>query len=308
MAPLILDGNDLPAGGAKPRREDLIADATGASFAKDVIEASKTVPVIVDLWAPWCGPCKQLGPMLEKLVVEAAGLVRMVKVNVDENQQLAQQLRVQSIPAVFAFKDGRPVDGFAGALPESQLRAFIKRLTGDAKSPTDQVLEEARALLAAGAFREALEVFGALLAQAPDNPAAAGGALKACIALGELERARRFLDDLPPAMRTQSEVASAAAALELAEQGGSAAELQVLTDRLAKDPGDLQARYDLGVALYGAGRPEEAIRELVELVRRNRTWNEDAARRQLVKVFEALGHAHPLTVVGRRQLSSVLFS
>jgi putative thioredoxin len=306
---LILDNDDLPIGGGKTPAADLVKDATAATFAQDVIEASKATPVIVDFWAPWCGPCKTLGPLLEKLVRRAGGLVRMVKVNVDENQELAMQFRVQSIPAVYAFKAGRPVDGFMGAVPESQIKAFIDRLTGGAKAPGESALEAAAEALAAGEAETALAAYAEILGQEPDNATAAGGIVRACVAMGDLARARRILDDLPANLRASSEVAGARSALELAEQAqGGGADLQGLRARLAKDAKDHQARYDLAAALHAAGRTEEAIGELVELVRLGRTWNDEAGRRLLVKIFEALGHAHPLTVAGRRQLSSVLFS
>ena len=306
---LILDNDDLPAGGGKGQPADLVKDSTAATFAQDVLEVSKTTPVIVDFWAPWCGPCKTLGPLLERLVKRSGGLVRMVKVNVDENQELAMQFRVQSIPAVYGFKGGRPVDGFMGAVPESQIKAFIDRLTGGAKAPGESALEAANQALAAGEAQVALQAFAEILGQEPENAGAAGGVVRACLALGDLARARRFLDDLPPNLQAKSEVAGAKSALELAEQArAGAGDLQPLRDRLAKDAKDHEARYDLASGLYAAGKTEEAIGELVELVRLGRTWNDEAGRKLLVKIFEALGHTHPLTVAGRRQLSAVLFS
>ena len=295
-----------PAGGAGVG--DLIKDSDTANFMADVVEPSMETPVIVDFWAPWCQPCKQLGPAIEKLVCNAGGLVRLVKINVDENGELAAQLNIKSIPAVFGFSQGRPVDGFTGALPESQIKSFIDRLTGGAKTPVDSVLEAAFAALDANHAAAAAEGFAQVLAQDPVNPEAIGGMIRCFIATNDDEQAQQVIDGLPPELKNQPPVAAAIAAFELAKQGGEAIDAGDLRQRLATDENDHAARFDLAVALFGGGDTEQAIDELIELVRRDREWNEDAARMQLIKIFDALGPSNSLSVSGRRRLSSVLFS
>jgi putative thioredoxin len=295
---------------ARPATADLIKDSSTATFMKDVVEASRQVPVIVDFWAPWCGPCKQLGPLLEKLVRQASGLVRLVKINVDENQDLATQMRISSIPMVYAFHRGQPVDGFAGAIPESQLKSFIERLTGGAKAPLDQALEQAHAALKAGDAHGAAAVFSQILAQDPTNASALGGMIRAGVAMGETARAKQIADGLTAAMRAHPDIASALAAIEIAEQtkttgGGDVAKLEA---KVAAQPADHQARFDLALARLAGGDPEGAIEALLEIVRRARDWNESAARAQLLKIFDALGATDPRTQAGRRKLSSILFS
>ncbi len=303
---VIIDPNAPAATQAAPR--DVIKDGDTRSFARDVIEASMETPVIVDFWAPWCGPCKQLGPMIEKLVRQAQGLVRLVKINIDENKELAAQLRVQSVPMVYAFVGGQPVDGFVGAQPESKLRAFIDKLTGGARAPLDDALEQAQAALDDGDPRRAAAIFSHVLAEDPTNPKAIAGLIRSAVAGGDLAGAREIADGLTAELARVAEVASAIAAIELAEQGGSTAGLSQLQETVSKEPENHQARLDLAMALYGANRPEAAIDELLELFRRERDWNDDAARKQLVKIFDALGSNHPLTVASRRRLSSLLFS
>jgi len=303
-----------PLIGAAPGKAgaDLIKNSSTAAFMADVIDASNDQPVIVDFWAPWCGPCKTLGPALEKAVRDARGTVRMVKINVDENQELAQQMRIQSIPAVYAFKNGRPVDGFVGALPESQIKQFVQRLsTGGAKapSPIDDAVEMAKEAIAAGDHGRAATIFTQVLEHEPDNVEAIAGLARAYIARNELERARQALDRAPKESAGNAELAAARASLELAEAGSKAkGALGELKARIERDPNDLEARYELAAALFAAGEREAAIEQLLEIIRRNRAWNEEAARKQLLKFFEAMGPTDPLTVSARRRLSSILFA
>ncbi len=289
---------------------DLIKDTTTDSFIADVMEASKTTPVIVDFWAPWCGPCKQLGPMLEKLVKQYGGKVKLVKINVDENQELAMQFRVQSIPAVYGFKDGRPVDGFMGALPENQLKQFIERLTGGGGSPIDEALSEAEAMLQAGEKDDALALYQEVLDQDPANVKALAGIMRTHLALGQEQAARDLLAKLPEQAKNAAEIASVRATLELQDQAANSnvAEIQGLEAKVAADPKDMQARFDLAMARFGAGDKQQAIDDLLEMVRKDRKWNEEAARKQLVKFFEAFGPTDPMTLQGRRKLSAILFS
>lgn len=287
----------------------LVKEGDTTSFAEDVIQASMEVPVIVDFWAPWCEPCKQLGPAIEKVVTAAAGAVKLVKINVDENQQLAAQLRVQSIPAVFAFKNGQPVDGFVGALPESQIKAFVERLAGEiGPSPVEEATAQARALLEEDDLASAAGIFGEVLKVEPGHPEAAAGLARCYMAHGDLDRARQTLSVVPPEHQNHAEVRSAEAALSLAENSGDAGDIEQLRASVEADPTDHQARYDLSQALMAAGQREEAVNELLEIVRRDRNWNDEAARKQLITLFDAFGPTDELTVNGRRQLSSLLFS
>lgn len=311
----ILDGNGNEADIQAPQGGPggggggaLIIESDTDRFGEDVINASTQVPVIVDFWAPWCEPCKQLTPVLEKLVTEYGGQVKLVKINIDDNQALAQKLRVQSIPMVYAFKDGKPADAFNGALPESQLRQFIEKLTGGAGSPVEQALEQANALLEGGDPTSASTIFNQVLAADSLNAEAHAGILKCLMAAGEMDEARGYLAGLTEELLTNPVIAAVQTAIELEEQSADTGEVDDLKAAVDAKPDDHQARYDYALALYGAGQTENAIEELVEIIKRSREWNEDAARQQLFKIFEALGHADPLTVDGRRKMSAVLFS
>ena len=307
------DGTNIsaaPAGG----NGALIKDSSTAEFMADVVDASNTVPVIVDLWAPWCGPCKTLSPIIEKAVTDARGAVKLVKINVDENQELAAQLRVQSIPAVYAFKDGQPVDGFVGALPESQIRDFIQKITGGTgPSPAEEMVEEAKAVRLAGDLSAAIGLFGQILKDEPGNLAALTGLAECYVEGGDLELARQTLALVPPEHANDPMVLAVQAQITLTEQIGSGdgdggADMAALEAAVQANPKDQQARLDLADAHVAAGRSEEAVEALLEMVRLDRAWNDEAARKQLVTLFDAFGPMDELTRYGRRQLSSLLFS
>ncbi len=299
-------------GGAAATQDgaNLIKNSSTASFMADVIDASHEAAVIVDFWAPWCGPCKQLGPALEKAVREARGAVRMVKINIDENQELATQMRIQSIPAVYAFKDGRPVDGFVGALPESQVKQFVSRLVGaKGPSPIEEALAMAKEAVAQNDLARAANIYTQVLQHDAANVEAMAGLARCVIARKDYARARQILDRVPPEGAKHPDIVAARTSLELAEAGEKAAgALGELRARLERDPRDHQARLDLASALFASGQRETAIDELLDLVKRDREWNEQAGRKQLVKFFEAMGPTDPLTVAARRRLSSILFA
>ncbi|AIB12829.1 thioredoxin [Azospirillum argentinense] len=308
--------NKPVAAGAAPAAGDLIKDSSDRAFMADVIEASQSVPVIVDFWAPWCGPCKQLGPILEKTVLAAKGKVRLVKIDTDKDPMIASQLRVQSIPAVYAFFQGRPVDGFMGALPESQVKAFVEKLlklAGAAGGGEGDILEEALAqakeALEAGDTQTASEIYGEILQADPENlnAVAYAGLVRCLIVNDELARAKQMLDKVPEQIAKDKEIAAVRSALEVAEQAANAGPIPELTEKVARNEDDHEARFDLALALFAAGKREAAVDELLELVRRDRAWNDEAARKQLVKFFEAFGPTDPLTVQSRRRLSSILF-
>ena len=286
-----------------------VVDSTTQTFVADVVDASMETPVIVDFWAPWCEPCKTIGPVLEKVVNAAQGKVKLVKVDIDQNQEIAMQMRIQSIPAVFAFKNGQPVDGFVGAQSESQIKSFVERLTGPiGPTPVEQAMEQAGQALEAEDFNSAANIYAQVLKHAPEEMAAVAGMARCQLGLGDAAGARQILDAVDEKLAGHAEIEGARAALELAERSEESGDEAELRARLAADENDHQARYELATAHYAAARNEEAIDELLEIVRRERTWNEEAARQMLLQVFEALGSAHELSVGGRRKLSAILFA
>jgi len=303
---------ELGTGAGAAPAADLIKDSSEATFMADVIEASNEVPVIVDFWAPWCGPCKTLGPALEQAVTEARGAVKMVKVNVDENQMIAGQLRIQSIPTVYAFWQGQPVDGFQGAVPASELKAFIDRVVqaagGDASGGLDDAIAAAEQMLEEGAAVDAAQTFAAILGEDPNNAAAYGGLVRAHIAMDDLDQAEAILNGAPAEISHSPEVEAAHAQLQLKKQAAGAGPVADLRAKVEANPNDHQARYDLAQALYAQGHGEEAVNELLELFRRDREWNDGAAKAQLMTIFEALKPNDPVALNGRRRLSSMIFA
>jgi putative thioredoxin len=294
--------------GAVTSDADLIKNTTTKDFMHDVIDASREVPVLVDFWAPWCGPCRQLTPILEKAVRAAKGAIRLVKLNIDDHPQIPGQMGVQSIPAVFAFQDGRPVDGFMGALPESRVTAFIARLIGDTVDDVAADVEAAEAALASGDLNTAAQLFGEVLQQDRENVQSLAGLAKCYIKTGDLARAEQTLALVPPAKAETAPVASARAALELARKAGEAGDVESLRAKLAAEPKDPQIRFDLALALNAKGDRNGALEELLLLVAKHRTWNDDAARKQLLQLFDAWGPTDAATVSGRQRLSSLLFA
>ncbi len=290
---------------------DLIKDGNEASFMADVIEASMTVPVIVDFWAPWCGPCKTLGPALEAGVAGAKGRVKMVKINVDKNQAISAELRIQSIPTVYAFFQGKPVDGFQGAIPGSQIKQFIDKLVAMSPEPdgglADAILA-AEGMLEEGAVLDAIETFAAILGEEAENAAAYAGLIRAHLAAGDLERAQDLLRAVPAAIATTKEIEAVRALIELAVQAAGAGPEDSLRAAVDADPQDRQARFDLAVALHANGKIEEAINTLLDLFKLDRDWNDGAARAQLFTIFDALKPQDPLVLAGRRRLSSMIFA
>jgi putative thioredoxin len=289
----------------------LVTDTTTQAFVKDVIEASKQQPVLVDFWAPWCGPCKQLTPILEKVVRAARGKVKLVKMNIDEHPAIPGQMGIQSIPAVIAFSNGQPVDGFMGALPESQVTGFIERVLKEplgGGEDTADVLKAADVALAQGDAAGAAGVYAQVLAKEPENVAALAGLARSYVLTGALDQAKQTLALIPEAKQNDAAVAAARAALELAEQAKAVGPIAELEQKVAVNPADHQARFDLAVALNAKGKREEAAEHLLSIVRRDRKWNDDAARKQLVQFFDAWGFADPAAVEGRKKLSSILFS
>jgi len=288
---------------------DLIKEGTEATFMQDVIEASREVPVIVDFWATWCGPCRTLGPALEAAVTAAKGKVRMVKVDVDQNQMIAQQLRIQSIPTVYAFWQGQPVDGFQGAIPASEIKKFVDKLSALAgDGGLAEALEAAEQMLAEGAVTDAAETFAAILGEEPENAGAYGGLVRCYLALGEFDQADAMLAAAPTAISKSKEVEAARAQLDLARQAANAGPEQELRAAVAADPQDRQARFDLALALHAAGKVDEAVDELLDLFRLDREWNDGAAKAQLLTIFDALKPTDAIVLKGRRRLSSMIFA
>jgi len=297
------------AGATAAVAEDVVRETTTQNFVKDVIEESRRQPVLVDFWAPWCGPCKQLTPVLEKAVRGAKGKAKLVKMNIDEHPAIPGQMGIQSIPAVIAFVNGQPVDGFLGALPEGQVTAFLERLVKDRVGGEEKdLLKDADAALAEGDTAGAADLYAKILAQDAGNVHALAGLARCYVATGAIEQAKQTLALVPEAKRNEAPVAAARAAIELAEQATSLGPITELEQKLAADPLDHQARFDLALALNAKGRRGEVLEHLLEIVRRDRKWNDDGARKQLVQLFEAWGPTDEATLEGRRRLSSILFA
>ena len=299
-------------GGADTAPNDLIKDVSEATFMEDVVDASQEVPVIVDFWAPWCGPCKTLGPAIEAAVTKQGGKVKLAKIDIDQNQMIAGQMRIQSIPAVFAFVKGQPVDGFAGALPPSEIDAFIEKILatygGDDGGSFDEAVAAAEEMLAEGAIADAAQTFAAIVQEDPNRADAYAGLVKCHLAMEDLDQAQGLLDTAPETIFDAPELTALRAQVELAKAAAEAGDTADLRAKLEANADDHQARFDLATALLAANQSEAAIDELLELFRRDREWNEDAARQQLFKIFESLGPQDALAQAGRRKLSSMIFA
>src|SRR5438128_4106550 len=299
----------LQTGGATATADNVVKETTTQAFVKDVIEESRRQPVLVDFWAPWCGPCKQLTPIIEKVIRAAKGKAKLVKMDIDEHPAIPGQMGIQSIPAVIAFVNGQPADGFLGALPESQVTAFVERLIKDRVGGEEKdLLKTADAALADGDAARAADLYAKVLSEDSTNAQALAGLARAYVETGALEQAKQMLALVPEARRNEAPVAAARAALELAEQAASLKPVAELEQKVAANPLDHQARYDLALALNAKGRRREALDHLLEIVRRDRKWNEDGARKQLVQLFDAWGPTDEATIAGRRRLSSIVFA
>jgi putative thioredoxin len=295
--------------GAAPPDTDLVREGSDQGFMADVIEASRAQPVIVDFWAPWCGPCRQLGPPLEKAVRGAGGKVKLVKINIDEHPGVAGQLGVRSIPAVYAFDQGRPVDGFMGVIPESQIKLFIDRLAGASmEQEIEPLLEQAAESLKLGDAGGAAQSYAAALQLDPANPKAIAGMARVVLATGDADQARAVLDMLPPEKAGDPDIVGVRAALDLAAAADDAGDSDELGAKVAANPNDFEARFEYAEALSARGKLEAASEQLLAIIERNRDWNEGAARTQLLKIFEAAGHTSDIAKQGRRKLSAILFS
>ena len=289
--------------------DDWIKDGSTETFMQDVVEASKEILVLVDLWAPWCGPCKQLGPMIEKVVKDAKGAVQLVKIDIDQNPQIAQSLQVQSIPAVFAFKDGQPVDGFMGALPESKIKEFVERHAGPiGPSPVEEAYQSGTEALDRDDTEVALAAFAKILEIEPEHVDAKAQLARLYVKLGELEAAKSLMETIPDSPQKSPAVSAALAAISIAENATDAADLEPLRAKVEQKPDDLDTRLKFAKALVGNGDYEAGGNELIEIVRRDRDWNEAAGRQELLKLLDLMGPTNPLTKTLRRQLSTILFA
>ena len=295
-------------GGSPAPQSDLVKDTTTKTFREDVLTESLKQPVLVDFWAPWCGPCKQLQPIIEKVVKAAGGKVKLVKMNIDENPEIAGQLGIQSIPAVIAFQRGQPVDGFMGALPETQVKGFIERLVGPlGPGATEELIAQAQEAQAQGDAAGAAALYASVLTQEPDNLGALAGLARIELDAGHVEGARGILAQVPVAKLNDPMIASVMAAIELAEKSAALGETAELEAKVAAHPNDHQARFDLAMALAAKDRRDEAVDALIEIIKRDRNWDEDGARRQLLQFFEAWGPMDESSIAGRRKLSALLF-